>query len=789
MAVGLWGKTNGMAHKTDVSSWNSAPATPNKFNGTVADKDAIIQQFLSEANNNQPENLALCAKFVSAVSAVIDNEFKDRLPDDRRDELIDNLRKATPTAGTRWEAYREQAVNFLLESKGLTPSSDINPDKVAIVYQLENGLLRDPADEKIRADELLDHIKTRLDPNVGPAMSPERFADCLIYLYRRGSSKVYNQVMTAFKPIRNRGNGKIDPALLDEWELFNSFPEDRKLSTRAFHIKMDLLDKAVEKFYSPKTSSSISSVPALIPGAQPPVAPVAAPIVNVSPIAIPNANPSVVPVAAQLTPKQKTIKDEMNRLKNDVDLHEMELSLFENNIAKYQKELAALAGQPLEKAEQFKQNVSAEKEFKWDTHYLVVMKAHVDENAQIQASASPPVFDQASALQQIYNKAIDTFEDGKTGIKARAAKANADLVKLKTQTIGAVNAAVASLIKSFLSQMEALRDDAKNEKIDAKTLRDQASVEYKTITGTDLKYHTKDQLLIEQKRMNRFKSGIKLKSSRVSSDGNIATKYYAKISDLSTTHPTAYMSSGGTVSLASADALEKEIASFKTEVDQYAQDVDNWIADVFSATKTHLAIEDAKIPFKASPPDPKKYGEDRINQCNVWFHMFDADRLTRSDRYRLAQLEAHPNQPWAINFASDLDTIRVLEAAVKSGRSNKMMDLKDMPNFYKMVENLIIATCEGLKMAPPQPNSMDEKMLLFVATGASLHEGVQWAYSNDGIKAWEFTRLNQVVQAQVDPVNKKIRLPDGTDANLLTQSRHLAQSAKAPKFVRIEEAY
>lgn len=786
MAVGLWDKTSGMATTLAAeikSLWGNAPQAPSLPLSDEKAKDQAIQDFLGHLKNNSAQDNKVLAQFVYAVSAVIVNQFNAKDADLERKNLVNELSNAPQAAPGIWETYREHAKDSLNELS----SSSIDVKKAAVHYQLDNGLLtKNKTDDQTYANQIQDHIAGKT------LVSPRDLVHHLLHLYLYGSRNNYNHTMS--------GSKKTLPP--DEDALLSAFPKDRTMSTDAYYAAMPRIETAVDAFVKAQTgtNSSNNSVPALTPGAQPPVAsvnaavsanpPPAAPIVSVSPIAIPSANPSVIPVAAQPTPKQKTIKDEMNRLKTDVDVHEMELSLFENNIAKYQKELAALAGQPLEKADQFKQNISAEKEFKWDTHYLVVMKAHVDENAQIQTSAPPPVFDQASALQQIYDKAIDTFEDGKTGIKARAAKANAELVKLKTRAIGAVNAAVASLIKSFLSQMEAQRDDAKNEKTDAKTLRDQANVEYKTITGTDLKYHTKDQLLIEQKRMDRFKSGIKLKSSRVSSDGNIATKYYAKISDLSTTHPTAYMSSGGTVSLASADALKKEIAFFKADVDQYAQDVDNWIADVFSATKLHLAIEDAKIPFKASPPDPKKYGEDRIDQCNVWFHMFDAVRLTRSDRYRLAQLEAHPTKPWAINFASDLDTIRVLEAAVKSGRSNKMMDLKDMPNFYKMVENLVIATCEELKMAPPQPNSMDEQMLLFVATGASLHEGVQWAYSNDRIKAWEFTRLKQVVRSQVvDPVNQKIKLPDGTDANLLTQSRHLAQSAKAPKFIRIEEAY
>lgn len=482
----------------------------------------------------------------------------------------------------------------------------------------------------------------------------------------------------------------------------------------------------------------------------------------------------------------------MDRLKNDVDLHEMELGFFESNLVKYQKELAALAGQPLEKADQFNQNISAEKEFKPDTHYLVVMKAHVDENAQIQTDASnagTPVLDQASALQKIYNDTKDMYDDVNKGIKSRAAKANADLVSLKTQAAAAVNAAVTNLINSFISQMKSLRDDSKNETNDAKILRDQASVEYKTIAGTDLRYHTKDQLLVEKKRMERFKPGIKLKSSHISSNGNIAAKLYAKISDLKAAHPVSYTISNPTA-LANADVLKQEIASFKAQVDQYIQDVDNWIADVSNVTNTHLNIEAAKRPFTAPPPDPKKFKDDRVDQCNVWYHMFDADRLARSDAHRLAQLEARPNQPWAINFESISDVIKVLEAAVKTGRSNKMMDLKDKANFYKMVENLIIATCEELKMAPPQPNTLDEKMLLFVATGASLHDGVQWAYANDQITAWKFLRLTQIVNTRVDRAKNKIAIA-GNDMDLLTQSRHVpkSQSVKPPKFVRIEEAY
>lgn len=785
MAVGLWDKTSGMATTLAAeikSLWGNAPQAPSLPLSDEKVKDQAIQDFLDHLKKNSAQDNKVLAQFVYAVSAVIVNQFNAKDADLERKNLVNELSNAPQAAPGIWETYREHAKDSLNELS----SSSIDVKKAAVHYQLDNGLLtKNKTDDQTYANQIQDHIAGKT------LVSPRDLVHHLLHLYLYGSRNNYNHTMS--------GSKKTLPP--DEDALLSAFPKDRTMSTDAYYAAMPRIETAVDAFVKAQTgtNSSINSVPALTPGAQPPAAPVnppaAVPVVPVAPApvnppAAPVNPPAPAPLPLALTPEQVAIRTTVDQLKAEADQDLANIGTFETRLRNRETDLkAAVAGNVLVDIGKARDALWALSEFKSNTKLLPRIDAQLNANTDLEAkmqSQSQAFASQQVDLVNIRDSVRKMYDDQSTGIHARERAANSWLRSLRSESIAALRAIGQPIVGPIIAAIEAARDTIKGEAKTAQAVHVSADTDYRTFLRDRAEFQPRSKLEDELRLLKKHKDDIDAHAQTILAEQKASAAEMVTLKDYEKKKPT-WWSIVGPKALSSAQTLTAEIDRFKAEVDQYTQDVDNWIADV---SKNRLAIEDAKIRFKASPPDPKKYGEDRIDQCNVWFHMFDADRLTRSDRYRLAQLEAHPNQPWAINFASDLDTIRVLEAAVKSGRSNKMMDLKDMPNFYKMVENLIIATCEGLKMAPPQPNSMDEKMLLFVATGASLHEGVQWAYSNDRIKAWEFTRLKQVVRSQVvDPVNQKIKLPDGTDANLLTQSRHLAQSTKAPKFIRIEEAY
>lgn len=765
--------------------WVKAPSVPDLPLSDEKAKDQAIQDFFDHLKKNSAQDNKVLAQFIYAVSAVIIDQFKAKDADLERSDLATDLLNVSPKASGIWETYRKHAEDSLRESYSISSGISIDVKKVVVHYQLDNGLLtKNKTDDQTYANRIQDHITGKT------LMSPGDLVHHLLHLYLYGSRNNYNHAMSAL------GSAGVRPLPPDENALFNAFPVDRNMLTRAYYDAMPRIETAVDAFVKAQTgtNSSNNSVPALTPGAQPPVAapvnpPAAVPVVPVAPA--PANVPAPVPVAAPaplplaLTPEQVAIRTTVDQLKAEADQDLARIGTFETLLRNRESDLkAAVARNVLKDIGTVRDALLALSDFKSNTKLLTRINAQLNANADLEAKVKSA--SQQADLVNIRDSVQQMYDDQSTGIHARERAANSLLRKLRTDSIVALRAIGQPIVDPIIAAIEAARDTIKGEAKAAQAVRVSADTDYRTFLRDRAEFQPRSKLEAELRLLKKHKGDIDAHAQIILAEQKAAAAEMAALKDYEKKNPTWWWIVGPKA-LTDSQKLTAEIDSFKADVDQYAQDVDNWIADV---SKNRLAIEDAKIPFKASPPDPKKYGEDRINQCNVWFHMFDVDRLTRSDRYRLAQLEAHPNQPWAINFASDLDTIRVLEAAVKSGRSNKMMDLKDMPNFYKMVENLIIATCEELKMAPPQPNSMDEKMLLFVATGASLHEGVQWAYSNDRIKAWEFTRLKQVVRSQVvDPVNQKIKLPDGTDANLLTQSRHLAQSAKAPKIVRIEEAY
>lgn len=772
-----------MAHKTDVSAWPKAPSAPVDFKGNEKDRDQFIQDFISSANSNLPDtNNGVFKKFVFAISSLLTDKFNASDPVKQRESVANDLANAKPTPGTRWEVYRDQARDFLLESKTQ------DPVKVAIVYQLENGLLREQAEEKTHGDALVNHIQKDLATNSGKTMKSDELVTGLIYLFRRGSATVYNQVMKAFQDAKNKVNGQPHPDLVAEWDLLNAFPVSRKLSTLAFYTQLGLLDQAVEKFYSAGTNppglvfaSASAPASASVPVSSP--APASAPANNassVSPIALAPV-PLSPPVAAP-TAKQAAIKATMDNKKVEMDQQLKDLVVLEAKIVEYQKLMAGIDSKTVDEAEKIRKRISAKAAFVPNSGPLLVMAAKLAENKNIE-DTDPQAVAQQQTLQQIYDDAKKIYEDGKTGIKPRADAANAALKQLKYDSEKAVGE---KTVFTLIYKMDKARANAEKESYGARLERDKATKE-------------SDEKVLRAHRLD-----IETILTTVNNEVTFFNKTMRELRTLEAANP-AWWNPIGPTALTKATNMENEILARVPETEAYLKEVEALIAKAISPSSSASAPAapvpappapvPASAPYKAPPPVVDKFKDNRKDQCNVWYHMFDTARLDRSDAYRLAQLEAHPDQPWAINFESILDVIKVLEAAVKTTSPNNVMKLKDHANFYTKVEDLIKATCKELKMAPPQPNTLDEKMLLFVATGASLHDGVQWAYANDQITAWKFLRLTQIVNTRADPASKKIKIVDATgkltDTNLFTQSRHVptSQSAKPPKFVRIEEAY
>lgn len=797
-----------MAHKTDVSGWPNAPAAPVAFNATEQDRDKVIADFISDANANKPADTAYFTKFVLAISSLYTGEFKTPDLGKKREDVAADLANVKPSAGSRWEVYRDQARDFLLESKTEDPA------KVVMVYQLENGAFKTKGDEKTYSQQLEQQIDAELAKKTGKTMDSTAFATALIYLFRRGSTKAYDAVMKKVDGLK-KNNFQPHPDMTAEWDLLNAFPPSRKLSTNAFYAQLGLLDQAVEKFYSTGTA-----VPALVGAQQPPGSASAsssssAPASSSSSASAPAASSSssVSPIATpNFAAKQAAIKATMDRKQQEMNQQLQDLVDLEAKVAQYENLLATVDGKtPLNDAENLRQRIAKKLFFQADSSPLKVMAGQILDNKQIQtdaAAANVSFVDQQAVLEKTYNDTKNIYEDVQTGIKTRADVVNAKLKQLRARS---EEIAGTKRVESLLEKMDLAAKEADKQAYEAKLEKDKAAVES---DATMLKGY---RLTIEGNLSNVKAEATKFNKARKDLQG------------LENAGP-AWWSSVGPSALAKAISLETKILGHVTETDGYLNEVDSFIAKA-AAPPSAPALPPAPAPVPVPPPasapvpvpppapapvpalppapakapaapDPKKYKEDRYNQCNVWYHMFDSSRLDASEVYRLAWIKANPAKPWAINFESTTDVIQVLHAAIKKNVSNKVMDLAKPDEFYKTVGTLIASTCQELGMAPPQANTLDEKMLLFVATGASLHQGVQWAYSNERIIAWKFMRLNEIVQTQVDPASKQVKVPDGKggfdDKDLLTQSRHVSkpQSAKAPKVIppppqlrTYEEAY
>lgn len=793
--------------------WDNYPKAPKALIASETARDAAIADFFTNLKANAKEDDKVLKDFVYAVSAVIANQFNAdaKVAEVARQKLAADLNGVAPKASGAWETYRKHAMDSLTTAS----NGSIDVNKVAAHYQLDNGLLTTNAANELTYVTLLQtHIRDHLvkDDDV-PMTPPKDFVHHLLYLYLYGSRNHYDTVMAPFEPIRS--TPRVSPLLQDEWNLLCAFPKDRFMTADVYYSLFQPIGTAVDAFIKAQTGTA-NSLPALTPpGApvgnvpvnppapvvNPPAGNVPAPVGN-APVNPPAANvPAVaaVPVPAAplplaLTPEQIAIRQTVDQLKTEADKDLADIGAFETLLKNRETDLqAAIAGNVLKDIGTARDALLALSEFKSNTKLLTRIDAQLNANADLEAkmkTQSQAFASQQADLVSIRDSVQKMYDDPSTGIHARERAANALSRKLQTDSITALRNIGKQKVDPIIAAIEAARDTVQGEAKVAQVARVSADNDYNTFLRDRAEFQPRSKLEDELRLLKKHKNDIDAHAQTILAEQKASTVEIVALEDYEKKNPT-WWSIVGPKALTSAQKLAAEIASFKADVEKYSREVQDLIADV---SKNRLGIEEAKIQFKAPPPDPKKFKNDRVDQCNVWYHMFDTDRLDRSDAYRLAQLEAHPSQPWAINFESILDVIRVLEAAVKRGnaeqRSNWMMNLKDHANFYKMVENLIIATCEELKMAPPQPNTLDEKMLLFVATGASLHDGVQWAYANDQITAWKFLRLTQIVNTRADRAKNKIAIA-GNDMDLLTQSRHVpkSQSVKAPQFVRIEEAY
>lgn len=758
-----------------VSDWKDAPTKPDLFTKDVNERDIAIQQFIDDLKKHTQSNDKALEAFVYAVSAVIADQFKDTNPDDKRNDLSADLSTLASSTPSVMESYRKQAVDFLRQSIGLQPSSPITKEQVAVLYQLENGLHRVPGDEKTYMDRLQKHISDNLVKDAGPAMPADDFVHDLVYLYRNGSLNAYNHTMKLFNPIRILK--RKDPTLEEEWELLKAFPDERSRSTQAYMASLPLLDQAVKAFYD-KRNGTNNSVPALTPpAAQPPANPQPAPAA--APVPVNAAQP-----APSLTPEQQAIRATMDDLKRKVDAELSRVQNFSSKLTRYGTELKSLQRKSLEAAQELQGRINAEAKYSADTSLLRRMEAQVTDNATIQAALTPPMADQQPVLQKIYDDAKAIYDDAKSGIRKQETEANALLDQLKIDAATAVNTAGKARLDSIVQGLSLSRDKARGEAKSAQAIRDQAEAEYKSLPA-DVQYQSKAKLLSEKKQFEQHISDIQAKSAAIDAERATWARRFKNLQNIEAANPVWWVSHGPGA-MAQAQALKQEIDDFRAEVAKYQNEVEAFLLDV---EKTRLGPEASKPAFPSTHPDPTKYKDQRYDQANVWYSMFDPVRLKRSEDYRLDLIKNKKATPWPFSFDSVPHVQMIVRAAVQTQKSNKMMDLKDKADFYKTVENLIVATCAELKVAPPQPNSLNEQMLLFVATGASLYWGVQWVYSNDPIVRAEFRRLKDVVESM--KVGDKIPGVDAAgapkDYPLLTESRHVPpkQSAKAPTSVAI----
>lgn len=779
--------------------WDNYPKAPKALIASKTARDAAIQAFLVNLQANAKEDDKVLKDFVYAVSAVIFDQFNEgKAAETARLQLVTDLNGVASQTPSMWETYRKHAVDSLTTAS----SGSIDVNKVAAHYQLDNGLLTtNAANELAYVTRLQKHIQDHLvkDDDV-PMTPPKDFVHHLLYLYLYGSRNHYDTVMAPFEPIRS--TPRVSSLLQDEWNLLCAFPKDRFMTADVYYSLFQPIGTAVDAFIKAQTGTA-NSLPALTPPGAPPAgnAPVNPPAPVVNPpagnVPAPAANvpaaaavpvvpvpPAPLPLA--LTPEQQSLRKKVDEIKKLAGDDNLMIGIFETRVTTKEAELkAAVSTKTVADLDKIREAISKTSVFLPNTKLINRIDAWLSTNQRLESAVPPPPVSQQADLQIIYNDVKKMYEEQTTGIIDRAKNANARLQALEAQAVAELSAVGQAAVDPVIARLEAIKTTVQGEAKAAKTEYDLAEAEYRKYVLSPAKYRVKTDLEKEVTDLKTLKSAIDGHAKTTLDNQTDAKKELVSLKALEQ-RKSSWWPFVGPVALTKADAIKKQIYGFKADVDKQVQEIDALIAKVSSE---RLGIEEAKIQFKAPPPDPKKFKDERIDQCNVWYHMFDADRLARSDAYRLAHLKAHPDQPWAINFDSDVDVIQVLEAAVKTGKSNRMMDLKDKANFYKMVENLVMATCEELKMAPPQPNSLDEQMLLFVATGASLYDGVLWAYANDSINAWKFTRMHRLIQLRVDPKSNKINIA-GTNMNLLTKSRHSSQSTKASKVIsQYEEAY
>lgn len=742
-------------HDHDISKYPGAPTAPIKFAKSEAEKDKAIDAFLAKlAQDNAPEDKTIFEETARAASAVMSGELKDA-------NLLTKLQNApvaTTPASKRWETFRDETVKFL----GYAATTD--PVQVAIHYQVDNGFFNQTPS---MVSELQTHITGVLKvPNSnGQPLNPGYFIERVAYLYRCASRGKYNRTMD--EVYDQKAVAPTNPALLAEWELLKKFDQNRASATADYLANFVRYDQVVKDFYA-KANGSLPALVAAAPAPQPPP-----------------ANP-IDPALIQKT--QRDIKDIMDELAKHVST---ELARVDEQVARITRRRTTLdAANDILTLEMARGQIYDQTPvFQVDRKPLVSMAPLIQNNQDAEKAHPGIAVPQDAVLQKMYQDAKNMYEDAKTGIDAKAAEANAALTRLKIDVDKKALATGKVYVDQILVDMRNLRDEAQKEAKEAKAQDAKAQAEFYAQPGVE--YRGAASLERLKKMLNESALDVSAHASTIRSIVTRLVKQERLIAELNK------QSAFWWRTLNVTSAVTNEAAALRKEIDGYQASVATISANLKGASQQAdqaLGIEVTKPAFRVPAPQPDEHkADERLNQANIWYHMFDSVRLQRTEAYRLDLIKNKKATPWPFNFESTLDVHRVLEAAVKTGKSNKVMDLKDKDNFYKTVDNLIMATCEELKVAPPQANTLNEKMLLFVATGASLDQGVQWVYANDSNTAYKFQRLANAVQSRFD-ANGQIKISDGKgkvdDYDLLTESRHMSQSAKAPKVIRAyEEAY
>lgn len=743
-------------HDHEISRYPGAPTAPIKYNKSDADKDAAIDAFLAKlAEDGAAIDPKITEQAARAASAVMSGELKDA-------NLISKLKNAPVAAAPvapQWNVFRDETVKFL----GYTTTTD--PVQVAIHYQVDNGFFRVQGSAFV--SELQNHINGVLKvPNSnGKPLNPGYFIERVAYLYRCASRAEYNHTMNEVYDAK--AVAPTDPALLIEWNLLKEFGQNRAMATTDYLSRFARYDKAVKDFYAAVNGS--------------PSAPV-----QQQPQANPVAQPAPVIDPAQVQKTQQDIKDTMDELKKHVADELKRVNAQIDRIDKFRQSLDA--ANDITSLEFTRDTIYNLPVFKVDRKPLDNMVPLIQNNQDTEKASPGVAVAQDAALQQVYQDAKNVYEDGKTGINAKAAEASSLLTRLRIDVDTKTNAAGKVYVDQILAEMRKLRGEAQAEAKLASGQEASAKAEFYAQPGVE--YRSAASLQNLKKALNEFALDISTHASTIRSIVTKLAKQEKLIAEVNTRSPFWWRN------LNVANAVTDEASALRKEIDGFQASTATAYANVRGASQEagmKLGIESAKPAFRVPAPKPDEYkADERLNQANLWYHMFDSPRLHRTDAYRLDLIKNKKATPWPFNLSNSLlDVYTVLEAAVKTNKSNWMAKLKDPAEFYKAVDNLIMATCVELgNVAPPQPNTKDEKMFLFVATGASLGLGVQWVYANDRDTAYQFQRLADAVKSRVDDKGQIVIPGNAAPVSLLTESRHSSQSAKAPKVIQAyEEAY